>query len=53
MLFSKEGMKVKKVSNLNLLDTCVTLIHVSRTIKEMNRYPLQLADTIGTQKFFR
>ena len=30
--FSKESMKVKKVSKLNLLDTCATLIHVSRTI---------------------
>ena len=29
--FSKESMKVKKVSNLNLLDTCATVIHVSRT----------------------
>ena len=27
--FSKASMKVKEVSNLNLLDTYVTLIHVS------------------------
>ena len=31
ILFSKESMKVKKVSNLNLVDTCVMLIYVSRT----------------------
>ena len=30
MPFSKESMKVKKASNLNLLDTCATLIHVPR-----------------------
>ena len=28
-------MKVKKVSNLNLLDTFASPIHVSRTIKEI------------------
>ena len=31
-------MKVKKVSNLNLLDMCAMLVHVSRTLQEMNRY---------------
>ena len=30
--FSKENMKVKKVSNLNLLDMCAMLVHVSRTL---------------------
>ena len=29
--FLKESMKIKKVSNLNLLDRCATLIHVSPT----------------------
>ena len=31
--FSKESTKVKKVSNFNLLDTYITLIHVSRNKK--------------------
>ena len=30
--FSKENMKVKNVSNLNLLDMCAMLVHVSRTL---------------------
>ena len=43
--FSKYSMKVKKVSNLNLFDACVTLINLSRDKK--------LIDGFNCAHFFR
>ena len=47
--FSKESMKVKKVSNFNLChaDTCIS--HEIRD-EQMIQFSLQLADTVGSKK---
>ena len=52
-IFKRKYESKKKVSNLNLFDTCATLIHVSRTKEEMNKilqFSLELADTVGPKK---
>ena len=42
--FSKESVKVKTVSNINLSDTYTMLIHVSRKIQEMNRHYISFSN---------